>query len=136
MLLFYEENQAVFHWGTPADDPSDDPPVVQSTDDSLEDWIDDHDRLSQFLNTMLFHHRARLQPCAHGRAARGSLILPELELLGCHRPLVRYHHVDGVVVEIADFNDEDERVRVIAGARDERALRAFQERAPVDWAGP
>jgi hypothetical protein len=132
MLFFYEENQAVFHWAVPADDPSDDPPVLQAVDDSHEEWNEDHDRLSQFLTTMLFHHRARMTPCAHGRAAHGAIVLPAIELPGCRRPIVSFHRAEGVVVEIDNLN-EDGRVRVLAGAREEEALRAFQRTAPVEW---
>jgi hypothetical protein len=132
MLFFYEENQAVFHWGLPADDPRDDPPVFQAVDDSHDDWVEDHDKVSQFFYTMLFHHRVRMQPCIHGAAPRGSLTLPPLDLAGCRRPLATWSRVGEVVVEIDDLN-EDGNVRVLAGAARSAALDAFQRVAPVAW---
>jgi hypothetical protein len=134
MLLFYEENQQVFHWGVPID-AGDDPPVMQSVDDSGAEWVDDHDHLSQFLTTMLFHHRARMTPCAFGRAppdALGTLSASAFVPAGCHRPLATFHRIGGVAVEIDDFN-EDGIVYVLAGARDERELLAFQRAHAVSW---
>jgi hypothetical protein len=131
MFLFYEENQAVFHWAFAIGD-SDDPPVQKAVDDSLDIWDSDHDRLSQFLYTQLFHHRVRMQPCIHGTAPRGALALPLLELPGCRRELATFHRVGQVILEIDDLN-EDGKVRVMAGSRDERALRSFAGTVPVDW---
>lgn len=132
-LLFYAENQSVFHWAIELDPASDDPPVVQSVDDGLTDWFDDHDRLSEFFFTMLYHHRVRARWCAHGRAERGALdALAPISLPGCRRELTTFRRLGAVVVEIDDLN-EGSTVRVLAGSRSESELRAFQRAQPVAW---
>jgi hypothetical protein len=135
MLLFYVENQEVFHWAVPAVAAEEDPPVWQSVDDALDQWTEDHDRLSQFFVTMLFHHRVRMQPCVFARVPRSALSalpLAPVTLPGRRRPLSTVHRAGPVVVEIEDLN-EDDVLRVRAGASDGGSLEAFRRAHPFDW---
>lgn len=138
MLIFYEENQQVFCWGMALAEldgvAAVEPRVFQSLAGEGE-WSLDHDRLSRFFYTMLFHHRVRMPPYALGRAPRAALASLEpsrIALPGCARELATVHRRGNVVIEVDDYN-EGELVRVLVGAPSEAELAAVQGSLPAEW---
>lgn len=137
-LVFMEENQAVVLWGTDAaDEPSDDPPAYQATNDETLVWEQVSERCSVFLMVMLHWEAAfgGAMPCA-------STARVDAELVGV---LERKWSFVGEVNGMRAYNKPGAAIcflkwedgwRIFAGCTSDAGTSAIATELGIEWEKP
>jgi hypothetical protein len=133
-LLFCVENQGVCLWGIPLDRINeDDPPVVRAANEAVLAWEPDHDRLSDFLVTLVYWQcvngalgNTGIADAPEGVVQKVPALWPEIAL-GPNTWGIRFFGKAGQLVCLAG---EDQ---VSAAGVSESDLREISASLGIDW---
>jgi hypothetical protein len=137
-LVFMEENQAVVLWGTDAgDEPSDDPPAYQATNDEPLVWERVNERCSVFLMVMLHWEAAfgGAMPCANTASVDAELvgILDRKWSFVGEVNGMRAYNKPGAAICFLKWEDE---WRIFAGCTEEAGMSAIASELGIEWEKP
>lgn len=137
-LVFMEENQAVVLWGTDAgDEPSDDPPAYQATNDEPLVWERVNERCSVFLIVML-HWEASFggaMPCANTASADEELVgvrERKWSFVGEVNGMRAYNKPGAAIC----FLKWEDGWRIFAGSTSDAGMSAIATELGIEWDKP